>query len=251
MAKQDRQAPRKVAGSQPVKRPAQGMGVRGGRVAPRRKVSGPGWVLWVVVGAVVLILIGVVVLQNQAVQRPAAVTTNTVSEGLTWGPVSAPVKIVEYSNFGCSHCRDFAADQGKKLRQEYEAGGKVRFEFRPFSLGSQGPDDAAAAALCAADQSRFWDYHDVLFSQQGVSANPFDKTQLKQYATTLGLDTAKFNQCVDAGMHVDQVHQAAVEGQGRGVDSTPTFFVNNQRVLGAVPYTEFKATVDAALKGAG
>jgi protein-disulfide isomerase len=250
MAKQEQQAPRKAAGPQPVKRPASGGAVRSTRVASRRKSNNTGWVLWVVVGAVVLILVGVVVLQNQAMQRPV-VNSNTISEGLTWGPANAPVTIVEYSNFGCPHCRDFAENQEKQLRQEYEAGGKVRLVFEPFSLGSQPPDDAAAAAYCAADQKRFWDYHDVLFSQQGVSANPFTPALLKQYAAQLKLDTAKFNQCLDAGTHVAEVHQVALDGQSRGVDSTPTFFVNSQQVLGAVPYDQIKAAVDAQLKAAG
>jgi protein-disulfide isomerase len=208
-------------------------------------------VLWIIIGAAIVIVAGVIMLQSRALNQTPTVS-GTVSDGLTWGPANAPVKIVEYSNFGCIHCRDFAKDQGKRLRQEYEATGKVRFEFVPFSLGSPDPDTAASAAMCAADQGRFWDYHDILFAKQGVSADAFSPAALKQYATMVpGMDTAKFDQCVDRGQHRDQVAQYATQGRDLGVEATPTFFINNQIVdpPGALPYDQLKAKVDAAIKG--
>jgi len=222
------------------------------KVAPRpraRKRNDTPWLLFALVAGALVIVAGLIMLnQRSLLQTPVA--SGQVSAGLAWGPADAPVKVVEYSNFGCSHCKEFAVDDGKRLRQEYEAGGKVRFEFMPFSLGSPDPDNAANAAICAADQGRFWDYHDLLFARQLVSADVFSAASLKQYGQQLGLDATKFNQCVDTGAHADQVHQASQQGSSMGVNATPTIFVNSERVVGAVPYDQLKSKVDAALQAA-
>ena len=154
---------------------------------------------------------------------------------------------MNFSDFGCTHCRDFAENQGKQLRAEYEAGGKVRFEFKHMIIGGTPTRDAANAAECAADQGKFWDYHDVLFARQGTSANPFTKPLLKRYAAELGLDATKFNPCVDSNLHYRQGVGQRAEARGKGVNATPTFFINGKKIEGAVPYEQFKAAVDAAI----
>lgn len=218
---------------------------------PRRSNSTQ-WFLVGVIGAIVLVVAGIVILQVQSLRPPVGPVevSGKTAAGAAWGPENATVKIVEYSNFGCPHCRDFALDQGKQLRSEYEATGRVRFEFKPFSLGSQGPDDAANAAECAAAQGRFWDYHDLLFSRTGVTADPFNKTVLKQYAAQLGLDTAQFDQCVDSDQFIEEVYRDTSEGRDHGVSGTPSFLINGQKVEGAIPYADFKAKVEAALADA-
>jgi protein-disulfide isomerase len=218
-----------------------------GRPSAAKKRNDRQWLLFALVGAAVVIVVGLILLNSRALNQ-TPVASGQVSLGLSWGPANAPVKIVEFSNFGCSHCRDFAADDGKRLREEYEGTGKVRFDFMPFSLGSAEPDDAANAAICAADQGRFWDYHDLLFARQGVSADAFSAASLKQYGQQLGLDAAKFNACVDSVAHDDKVHQTSKQGTSMGVNATPTIFVNNDRVVGAVPYDQLKAKIDAAVK---
>jgi protein-disulfide isomerase len=219
-------------------------------VRPRaRKRNDTPWLLFALVGGALVIVAGLIMLNSKTLFS-TPVASGKVSEGLTWGPATAPVKIVEYSNFGCSHCKEFAADDGKRLREEYEATGKVRFEFMPFSLGSAEPDAAANAALCAADQGRFWDYHDLLFARQLASADAFSTASLKAYGQQLGLDATKFNPCVDTGAHADTVHQLSQGGAAAGVNATPTIFVNNDRVVGAVPYEQLKSKVDAAIAAA-
>lgn len=204
------------------------------------------WLLLGVIAAVVVVAVGLILLATQATRTPV-VATNRVGEGTAWGPADAPVKIVNFSDFGCSHCRDFALNQGQQLRAEYESSGKVRFEFRNFVLNWQTTADPANASQCAADQGRFWDYHDILFSQQGMSAQPFSRAALKQYAAQLGLDTAKFNPCVDNNQHADILARDGADGRALGVNATPTFFINGKKIEGAAPYATFKAAVDAAL----
>jgi protein-disulfide isomerase len=211
----------------------------------QRKVS-PVILLLVVVAAVFLLIIGIVLLQNQAARKPIEVS-GVVGEGTSWGPQNAKVSVVTYSDFGCSHCRNFALGAGKQLRAEYESTGKVRFEYKHFIINPPDTRNAANAAECAADQGRFWDYHDLLFSQQGVSQSPFAKPALKQYATQLGLNAKQFDDCVDRDTHVDKVVRDSAEGTNAGVTGTPTFFINGKEIVGELPYAQLKSDVEAAL----
>jgi protein-disulfide isomerase len=136
------------------------------------------------------------------------------------------------------------------LREEYEDSGKVRFDYRHFIVISPESADAANASECAADQGRFWDYHDLLMSRSGTAANVFSKAALKQYATELGLDAAAFNACVDGDTHLEKVYQDVNDGRAQGVGSTPTFFINGEKVEGAVAYEQFKSIVDGYLANA-
>jgi protein-disulfide isomerase len=202
--------------------------------------------LLAVIAAVILVAAGVIVLAARANQKPIEVT-NRVGEGTGWGPADAAVQIVQYSDYGCTYCKQFAQSTGEQLRATYESTGKVRFEAKNFIIEGQNSANAANAAECAADQGKFWDYHDVLFQVQGTSANPFTKALLKQYATQLGLDTVKFDRCVDADQHLEKVYQDSSEGQAKGVNATPTFFINGQKIEGAQPFTVFQTAVEAAV----
>ncbi len=221
---------------------------RKGKPAPKKSTLSPA-VLLGVIAAAVLVVAGIVILATRANSAPI-VATNRVGEGAVWGPATAPVKITVYSDFGCSHCRDWALSQEKQLRADYEASGKVRYEYKSQNIGGTPTRDAANAAECAADQGKFWDYHDALFGQQGTSANPFTKPLLKRYAAQLGLDASKFDPCVDNNAHYNEVRAQENEASGKGVDSTPTFFINDKKVSGAIPYAEFKADVEAAIAAA-
>ena len=136
------------------------------------------------------------------------------------------------------------------MRADYEASGKVRYEYKSQNIGGTATRNAANAAECAADQGKFWDYHDALFARQGTAANPFTKPLLKRYAAELGLDSTKFDPCVDQGLHLEKVRADEREATSKGVDSTPTFFIGDKKVLGAVPYEQFKADVEAAIAAA-
>ncbi len=177
---------------------------QGAAKSPAKAPAGSRKLLLGVIAAVIVLAAGLIWLAVRANQAPI-VATDRVGEGTAWGPSDAPVQIVAYSDFGCSHCATFAQSQGKQLRAQYESAGQVRFEFKHFVIGGERSRGAAIAAECAADQGKFWDYHDVLFARQGVSSDPFNRTALKQYATELGLDTAKFNQCLDSSQHLDKV----------------------------------------------
>jgi protein-disulfide isomerase len=107
---------------------------------------------------------------------------------------------------------------------------------------------AAEAAECAADQNKFWEYHDKLFaSQNGENQGAFAKDNLKKFASDLGLDTAQFNECVDSGKHTDLIQTDTSTAQQIGVQSTPSFLVNGTPLVGAVPSTDFQSLIEQKL----
>lgn len=213
------------------------------------KGGGTRWLLLGVIAAVMIIAVGLVLSAIQAAQKPIE-ATDRVGEGMSWGPAAAKVTILEFSDFGCSHCGDFALNQGRQLREEYEKTGQVRFEYKPFVLDWNRTADPANAAACAADQGKFWDYHDALFARQGSSAQAFGAAALISYAAELGLDTATFSQCVDKKERYNLLDKTGAEGRARGVNATPTFFINGQKIEGAAAYEVFKAQVDSLLNAA-
>lgn len=217
--------------------------------ASARKPAGSRWLLLGVIAAVVVVSVGLALYLIQSAQKPIE-ATERVDDGMSWGPAAAKVTILEFSDFGCSHCRDFALGQGQQLRQEYEKTGQVRFEFKPFVLDWNRTADPANAAICAADQGKFWDYHDALFIRQGSSAQAFSPAALKGYAAELGLDANAFNRCVDKRERYALLDKVGAEGRMRGVNATPTFFINGQKIEGAAAYEVFKAQIDGLLAAA-
>jgi len=144
-------------------------------------------------------------------------------QGNVLGSPDAPVTIVGYSDFQCPFCARFALTTMRQIEEEYVASGKAHFVFRHFAFEGQESIWAAEAAECAAEQDAFWDYHDLLFLNQGRVA--FTTENLKGFARELGLNTASFNSSLDSGKHAEKVAADKAEGQRIGVTSTPTFFV--------------------------
>ncbi len=109
---------------------------------------------------------------------------------------------------------------------------------------------AAEAAECAGDQGAFWAYHDKLFaSQAGENQGAFAKDKLKGFAADLKLDTAAFNTCLDSGKYTQIVQTQTSAAQMLGVQSTPSFYINDWLVLGALPLTEFEKYFDKINQG--
>jgi protein-disulfide isomerase len=165
--------------------------------------------------------------------------------GPSKGPENAQVTIVEFSDFQCPFCGR-AATTLDEVMKGYE--GKVRLVFRHFPLNfhPEAPK-AAEASLCAADQGKFWEYHDKLFQNQRALQVP----QLKEYATQVGLDAGKFNTCLDSGGKAATVQKDMKDGEQLGVTGTPGFFVNGRFLNGALPAEEFKKIIDEELAAGG
>ncbi len=109
---------------------------------------------------------------------------------------------------------------------------KINFVFRFYPVSNDDTArNAALAALCANDQNKFWVYHDKLFQNRGQ----FSADDLKNYAIQAGLDTAVFNQCLDSRKFDKQIDNDLSDSLILGVGGTPTFFLNGEKVEGAIP----------------
>jgi protein-disulfide isomerase len=158
------------------------------------------------------------------------------------GSASAPVTIVEFSDFQCPFCQRVAPTL-KQVQKTY--GDKVRIVWKDFPLTQIHPEafKAGEAAHCAGEQGKFWEYHDRLFANQQA----LQPDSLKKYAADAGLDAAKFNACVDTSKYGDRVREGVAQGSRLGVNSTPTLYVNGRMMSGAQPYEAIAAVIDEEL----
>ena len=160
----------------------------------------------------------------------------------TLGASEAKVAVVLFSDFECPFCGQFARESGPVLA-ELTQNGTVLFVFKQFPLETHPHAlDAAHASLCADQQRRFWEYHDVLFSHQGALA-PED---LQAYAAGIGLNMTRFDECL-ARPSIRALEEKRL-GQELGVSGTPTFFFNGRKVAGYLTAEEFIAEVRRELE---
>jgi protein-disulfide isomerase len=158
--------------------------------------------------------------------------------GSARGPATAPVTIVEFSDFQCPYCKRVLPTLDQVVAKY---GDKVRIVYRHYPLSSHAnAQKAAEASLCAADQGKFWEMHDLLFNEQQKLA----VADLKEKAARLGLDAATFDECLDSNRHVEAVQADLREGTAAGVAGTPAFFVNGRFLSGAVPFESFTELID-------
>jgi protein-disulfide isomerase len=160
------------------------------------------------------------------------------------GPATAPVTIVEFSDFHCPYCRAVQPTLHEVL-SKYP--GKVRLVYRHFPLDSLHPEArrVAEASICAAEQDRFWQFHDRVYAS-GPDAST---DTLQRLAGEAGLDGAKFATCLSSGRAAATVEKDVEEGERNGVSGTPGFFVNGRALSGNQPLDAFVRIIDEELQG--
>lgn len=158
------------------------------------------------------------------------------------GAADAPITIVEFGDFECPYSKA-SLPILREVLAEYS--GQVRVIFRHFPLSTihENATAAAVAATCAEVQGKFWPYHDQLYLYQ----NAFDEAGLTTAATTVGLDVGKWQQCRSLGLGQRVVDADLADGRALGVRGTPTWFINNRKVEGALNVQQFRAIIDGAL----
>ncbi len=160
------------------------------------------------------------------------------------GSKEAPVTIIEFSDFQCPFCGKFFKQALPEINKNYITTGKAKLVYRDFPLDfHQYAQKAAEAAECADDQGKFWEMHDKIFENQ----NTITVDDLKGHAKNIGLDTTKFNNCLDTGKYEQEVKKDMSDGKAAGVTGTPAFVINGKLVVGAQPYSVFKQAIDEAL----
>ena len=135
-----------------------------------------------------------------------------------------------------------------EIVKQYVDTGKVQMVFKHFAFLGPESQWAAVASECAADQGKFWEYHEKLYnSQQGENQGAFNKDKLIAFGTELGLDATTFAACVNDEATLARVQADAAEGQQLGVRGTPNFFVNGRPISGALPFEQFQQVIEQAL----
>ena len=163
--------------------------------------------------------------------------------GPSKGPDSAPVTIVEFSDYQCPYCSKAEATV-KDLLDLEKYKGKIKLVYRDYPLPSHNlAPKAAEAAHCAGDQGKYWEMHDRLFA----AAPKLEVTDLKGYARELKLDEGRFTKCLDSGEKAKVVADHFKAGNDAGVRGTPAFFINGRLISGAQKLEAFTALVDAEL----
>jgi len=174
-----------------------------------------------------------------------AVAKLTAGDVPSFGPKTAKVTLVEFSDFQCPYCGQ-AAKTVSELKQKY--GDKVLFVFRQFPLSfHQNAHISAEAALAAHAQGKFWELHDKMFKNQ----TQLDRTSLEGYAKELGLDLAAFKKALDEKTYAPAVDAELKLGESVAVDATPTMFLNGARVSNPSDLDALSKEIDEALKKAG
>jgi len=184
-----------------------------------------------------VLMVGLLLVGMSRPQMSAEAEIELNSYASTKGKSTAPITIIEYSDYQCPACKHagFVVDE---MLERY--GDQIYFIHRSFPLGGHRHGfSSALAAECAKGQDRYWDYHDKLFEQQSVWGKDEIEIDIKKpnntfsrYAKELGLDVKVFNQCMANSETAKRVRASKQEGVKLQVRSTPTFFINGVRVVG-------------------
>lgn len=168
------------------------------------------------------------------------------------GDPKAPVTIITYGDYQCPFCARFFAEAESLIRGNYVKEGKAKMIFRNYQF--LGPESLAAAeaAECAKDQKNFWAYHDAIYSTELVDRREnngnLNEELFLNLAKELGLNIELFKNCLQNHRYKAEIERETIEAQRAGVNSTPTTFVGDIKIIGAVPYEQFKETIDSLLK---
>lgn len=167
------------------------------------------------------------------------------------GSDNASVTVVEFGDYSCPACRTFEMETYPQLKQNYIDTGEVRFSF--INLAFLGPDsqEAAVAGECVyrQNETEFWEYHKSIYDNQGSEQGWATQELLMNLAreNTEGLDYQQLNSCISSGDTTDQVRTERGIANSNGVSSTPTVFVNGDKVNGN-SYAAIKTAIDSELQ---
>ncbi len=194
-----------------------------------------------------------VAVRANTAESPAAIGVNNAAPRLTLddrpsrGPADAAITIVEFSDFQCPFCFRHEKEVVPKLMDPNgKYGAKIRYIVKSLPLAEHPlARGAAEAAECAQLLGKYWQYHDRLFDHQ----DELDPVSLRAHARAVGLDGARFDQCLDSRTGSPRVDRDLQEAANFGIKGTPTFFVNGVRIPGAQPLALFETVIDHLLAG--
>lgn len=170
-------------------------------------------------------------------------------QGRILGSATAPVWLVEVSDFQCPYCKQWHDQSYAEIKRAYVDSGKVRLAYVNFPLSMHhNAMPAAETAMCAAAQGKFWPLHDALFSTQVQWEKlPAPQQLFDSLASAAGADMGAFHKCVSAHLMKATIDADIDRATKAGVESTPTFLIGGTMVTGAQPLAVFRQVLDSAL----
>jgi len=201
-----------------------------------------------------LIIFGVIIIVVAFIIATAPTSTalprnHPSADGNAMGDPKAPVVIENFSDFQCSHCRNFYQTTEAYIIENYIATGKVYFIFHSFGDTPGGDSGRAArAAYCAGDQNKFWEMHDTIYDNFSATDNGgYSLNRLTAMAKKIKLDMDAFESCLNSDKYIEKVDSDAILGIDKGVTGTPTFFINDQIIVGNQSQDYFIQVIEAEL----
>ena len=170
------------------------------------------------------------------------------------GSQNAPITMIEFGDYQCFYCNKFYHDTEPDIVKNYVNTGKVRMVFKDFTIIGQDSVNAAHASHCAQEQGKFWEYHDTVYNNwSGENTGGASSKNLLAFAKQIGLDTAKFNQCMTQSKYISIVQGSLSNAKDLGLTGTPDFFIiapnhSVTKVVGAQPYDVFDNMFKSMLK---
>jgi protein-disulfide isomerase len=196
----------------------------------------------------VLVLIG---LRPGEPQRAVESTYRGIQGGFTEegfpyvGSLEAPVVVMEFTDFNCSHCRAYNLETEESILTDYVATGKVRYVLHYYSTANARSLQAAEAAMCAGEQGLYFQFQHALFEDPAALRDEFIVR-----ARDVGLDVNRFQQCWDAGRYRSELMESTQAARETGISATPSFSINGRLVVGHRP-DEIRQTIEDELSQAG
>ncbi|WP_218021353.1 DsbA family protein [Nocardia crassostreae] len=188
---------------------------------------------------------------NEMFRQLAGLARRDAKDPMARGGVNAPVVMIEYSDFQCPYCKQFAQHTEPQLVQKYLDSGQLRIEWRNVAFFGAESELAARAAWAAGQQGKFWEMHDLLFANSPAKKNTgaYTEDSVTGWAGQAGVaDLGKFRADLNSDAARNAVNADINEAVGIGVNSTPAFLINGRPVLGARPVEQMMSVIEAGLQ---
>jgi protein-disulfide isomerase len=170
--------------------------------------------------------------------------------GYSLGKLDAPVEIIEFADFECGHCSEFAILTGPDIRTRLIDSGRARFTFYDIQINSgfQNSPAASMAAACANEQGKFWEMHDSLFYHQDrwESKQTKDpKSVFQDFARGIGLNVDGWKKCFESNRYAARMKKHSDQAHNVGITGTPALIIDGKLYKGGLTYDEVKKVVDS------
>lgn len=195
---------------------------------------------------------------NQVIRQIVAPISDNVPVLASEGGGSSNITMVEFGDYQCENCARFHNETKDQILNNFVDTGEVRFIFKDFTVNDLPADRAstlaAEASYCAADQGKYWQYHNELYNNsRGENSGWVTDESLKQFATMIGVQNlTEFSSCLEDHTHRDLVEANTQLASSIGLRSTPSFIIISNETVpiaieGAQPYTVFKQAIEDVL----